>query len=77
MLQMGVDVTFGTAMVNTGVFVINTILIAAMTGRLSPLSDLWSAVKLKVRFRAALDWLTRCDQKERVGRSWGIINHVG
>lgn len=68
MLQVGVDVTLGTAMVNTGVFVINTILIAALTGRLSPLPDLWSAVKLKVHswavlrcisLPAALAWLVR------------------
>ena len=48
-VQVGLDSTIGAATLNTGVFAINTVLVAAFTGRVSSLPDLWSAVRHRVR----------------------------
>ncbi|CAM9964131.1 unnamed protein product [Ascophyllum nodosum] len=47
-VQVGLDSTIGAATLNTGVFAINTVLVAAFTGRVSSLPDLWSAVRHRV-----------------------------
>lgn len=50
LVQVGLDQTFGAAMVNSGYFAVHTLFSAALTGQAFPLPVLWSSMQFKVLY---------------------------